>query len=110
MSSTPSPPFFLCYYFTYNHFCCLFIDLLVIFYKYFNVKKPRVPKVPRVSRHTANFMGQYVPIPGMGTVYVGTGAVWENPTRGLPVLNPSDIGHTVYVTVSQHVVYISGPT
>ena len=23
-------------------------------------------------------------------MYAGTGAVWENPTRGLPVLNPSN--------------------
>jgi hypothetical protein len=55
---------------------------------YFNEKKPRVPEVPRVSWYTASFAGRCVPVPGTGTVYAGTGAVWENPTRGLPVLNP----------------------
>jgi hypothetical protein len=50
---------------------------------YFNEKKPRV------SRHTARFTGRYVPVPGTGTVYAGAGTVWENPTRGLPVLNPT---------------------
>jgi hypothetical protein len=59
-----------------------------MYIQYINKKKPRVPKVPRVSRHTASFTGRYVPVPGTGTVYAGTGTVWENPTRGLPVLNP----------------------
>ena len=45
--------------------------------------------VPRVSYHTAPFTVRYVPVPGAGTVSAGTGAVWENPTRGLPVLNPT---------------------
>ena len=55
---------------------------------YFNEKKPRVPKVLRVSWHTASITGRYVPVTGAGAVYTGAGAVWENPTRGLPVLNP----------------------
>ena len=34
-------------------------------------------------------MVQYAPIPGTGTVYYSMGMVWENPTRGLPILNPT---------------------
>jgi hypothetical protein len=33
-------------------------------------------------------MGQVRVLPMMGTVYTGTGTVWKNPTRGLPILNP----------------------
>ena len=29
-------------------------------------------------------------IPGMGMVFAGTGTVWENPTCGIPVFNPSE--------------------
>ena len=60
-----------------------------MYLQYFNEKKPRVPKVPRVLWYTASFAGRYVPVPSTGTVYAGTGAVWENPTCGLPVLNPN---------------------
>ena len=34
-------------------------------------------------------MGRVRVVPATGTVFAGTGTVWENPTRGLPVLNPS---------------------
>ena len=32
-------------------------------------------------------MGQVRVVPATGTVFGGAGTVWENPTRGLPVLN-----------------------
>ena len=41
---------------------------------------PRVQAVPRVSYHTVDMTG---------TGSVGSGAVWENPTRRLPVSNPN---------------------
>ena len=50
---------------------------------------------------------------GSGTVFAGTGTVWENPTRGLPVLNPiltvcvsssSDEGRVGMVLVVVYVV------
>ena len=44
---------------------------------------------PRVSYHTAPFTVRFVPVPVAGTVFAGLGAVWENPTRGLPVSNPT---------------------
>jgi len=53
--------------------------------------KPQVPAVPRVSFDTAQITVRYVPVPDTGTVYAGTGAVWENPTRGIPVPNPSHL-------------------
>jgi hypothetical protein len=33
-------------------------------------------------------MGRVRVVPAAGTVFHGMGTVWENPTRGLPVLNP----------------------
>jgi hypothetical protein len=36
-------------------------------------------------------MVRYAPVPSTGTVYYGTGTVWENPTCRLPVLNPKGI-------------------
>jgi hypothetical protein len=93
------PPFPSCLYFppipfsfSLIAFYYLFTNLLFIFtmYLYHLVRRnPRVPKVPRVSWHTVRFTGRYVPAPATGTVYAGTGAVWENPTRGLPVSNPT---------------------
>ena len=50
----------------------------------------RVPMVPWVSYHTITFTVRYVPIPIMGMVFVGTGAVLDFPTRGIPVPNPMD--------------------
>jgi hypothetical protein len=52
---------------------------------------PRVPMVPRVSFHTVLLTVRYGPAPVAGTVCAGTGTVWENPTRGLPVRNPISI-------------------
>ena len=43
-------------------------------------------------------MGQCVPIPTMGMVYAGTGAVCENPTCGLPVIDPNWSLHTGLIT------------
>jgi hypothetical protein len=37
-------------------------------------------------------MGQVRVVPATGMVFVGTGTVWENPTRRLPVLNPIGSG------------------
>jgi hypothetical protein len=59
----------------------LIYNVFTMYLEYFNEKKPWVPKVPRVSWHTANFMGRYVPVPSTGTV-------WETPTHGIPALNP----------------------
>jgi len=42
--------------------------------------------------HHGNY-GSCVPIPVAGTVSVGLGTVWENPTLGLPVSSPSDVNH-----------------
>ena len=39
--------------------------------------------------HTAGFTGRVWVVPAMGTVCHGAGTVRENPTRGLPVLNPT---------------------
>ena len=36
-------------------------------------------------------MGRVRVVPATGKVFAGMGTVWENPTRGLPVLNPSSI-------------------
>ena len=49
-----------------------------------------VPGIPRVSWDTVKITVRYVPVPGTGTVCAGTGAVWENPTRGIPMPNPTD--------------------
>ena len=49
---------------------------------YFNEKKPRVPLIPWVSFDTVRFMVRVWVM-----VCVGSGMVWENPTRGIPVLN-----------------------
>jgi hypothetical protein len=35
---------------------------------------------------------RYVPVPVTGTVFAGTGTVWKNPTRGIPVTSPSNAG------------------
>lgn len=45
--------------------------------------------LPWVSYDTTRFMGWCVPIPATGMVSVGSGTVCENPTCGLPVLNPT---------------------
>jgi hypothetical protein len=50
---------------------------------------PRVSMVPRVSYDTVLIAVRYVPVPATGAVSAGSGTVWENPTRGLPVLNPT---------------------
>jgi hypothetical protein len=41
------------------------------------------------SWHTAGQTVRYVPVPATGTVYTGTGTVYEIHTRGIPVPNPS---------------------
>jgi hypothetical protein len=58
-----------------------------MYLQYLQCEKLRVPKVLWVSWHTVRFAGWYVPVPATGTVYVGMGAVWETPTRSIPVLN-----------------------
>ena len=50
---------------------------------------PWVLQVLRVSHDTVNLTVWFLPIPGTGTVCLGMGTVSENPTRGLPVQNPS---------------------
>ena len=45
--------------------------------------------IPRVSFDTVRFTGRVWVVPVAGMVCHGAGTVWENPTRGLPVLNPS---------------------
>ena len=46
--------------------------------------------IPRVSFDTAQFTGRVRVVPVAGTVCHGAGTVWENLTRGLPVLNPRE--------------------
>lgn len=46
--------------------------------------------VPRVSYGTAILAVRYVPVPVAGTVFAGTGAVCEMPTRGIPVPNANE--------------------
>ena len=55
----------------------------------FIINIPQVSWIPWVLFDTAQFTGQVRVVPTMGMVCHGTGTVWENPTRGLPVLNPS---------------------
>ena len=43
------------------------------------------------KRYTTEITGRYVPVTAMGTVSAGTGTVWENRTRGIPVQNPSNL-------------------
>jgi hypothetical protein len=51
-----------------------------------NCKKKE--KKPQVSFDTAGITVRYGYYPRRVTVYAGAGAVWENPTRGIPVGNP----------------------
>jgi hypothetical protein len=74
----PPLPFFL-NFFSNNY----------MYIQYFNTKKPRVPMVPRVSYSTAQITGLDGYYPPRVTVSAGTGAVWENRTRGIPVRYPS---------------------
>ena len=50
-----------------------------------------ITNIPQVSFDTAQFMGQVQVVHAIGMVCHGTGTVWENPTRGLPILNPNCI-------------------
>jgi hypothetical protein len=50
--------------------------------------KPQVQVTPWVSFHTARILTRLVTVPLAGTVCHGKGKVWENLTRGIPVLNP----------------------
>ena len=59
-------------------------------FRIFIINIPRVSWIPRVSFDTARFTGRVRVVPAAGTVCHGTGTVRENPTRGLPVLNPND--------------------
>jgi hypothetical protein len=52
---------------------------------YFNENKQRVPKAPRNTTWIAVRVRVY---PWRVTVCAGSGTVWENPTRGIPVFNP----------------------
>ena len=65
----------------------------------------RVSWIPQVLFDTARFMGRVRVVPVAGTVCHGVGTVWENPTRGLPVLNPSrgmvPSATTIYTILSQ---------
>jgi len=63
---------------------------LYIIFVNLNYKCPRVYMEPRVSYNTARITGRYLPVTGKGTVLAGTGTVWEKPTLGIPVLNPTD--------------------
>ena len=56
---------------------------------YFNEKKPWIPLIPWVSFDTARFTVRVRVYPQRVTVCAGSGTVWENPTRGIPVLNAS---------------------
>jgi len=78
-------------FYSFIYFISYIIRCIYSIYSIYSIRNPRVPKVPRVSRHTANFTGRCVPAPATGTVYAGTGTVWENPTRGLPVRNPNHL-------------------
>ena len=52
---------------------------------YFNENKRQVPKV---LRNTAWITVRVRVYPWRVTVCAGSGTVWENPTRGIPVFNP----------------------
>jgi len=52
---------------------------------------PRVPLVPRVLFDTALFTVRYGYYPPQVTVSAGAGTVWQKLTRGIPVLNPSQV-------------------
>jgi hypothetical protein len=67
----------------------IFFFCSVILFYLFNVK-PQVLAVPRVPLDTAPITVRYVPVPDAGTVSVGAGAVWEMPTRGIPVRKPTN--------------------
>ena len=56
---------------------------------YFNKNTPRVPKVPQVSYNTVWITVRVQVYPWWVTVRAGSGRVWENPTRGIPVFNPN---------------------
>jgi hypothetical protein len=60
--------------------------------------------IPRVSFDTARFTGRVQVVPTAGTVCHGTGTVWENPTRGLPILNPINCitGRGIYCAYPYH--------
>ena len=53
---------------------------------YFNENKRRVPKVPQNTAWITVWVRVY---PWRVTVCAGSGTVWENPTRGIPVFNPN---------------------
>jgi hypothetical protein len=50
--------------------------------------EPQVCVDPRVYNNTAGVRVRCVPLPGMGTMSAGTGAVSFSPTRTVPVRNP----------------------
>jgi hypothetical protein len=61
-------------------------------------------------------MGRCIPVPVPGMVCKGQGTVWENPTRGLPVVNPiADIviaqppvgDHLMIITLLEHSLSVS---
>ena len=51
------------------------------------------------------FTGRVWVAPAAGTVRHGMGTVWENPTRGLPVLNPMNL--TYNLPVQNHLLNLS---
>jgi hypothetical protein len=51
--------------------------------------EPRVCVDPRVYNNTAGVRVRCVPLPGVGAVSAGTGAVLFSPTRTVPVRNPN---------------------
>ena len=74
----------------YLIFSSIYRDLIMIL-NYFNEKKLQVPKVPRVSLDTVWITVRYGSYPPRVMMYTGTGVVWENPTCGIPVRNPTGL-------------------
>jgi len=78
----------------YGPLPCLFLHFksnIYMYIQYFNNNKLWVPKVPRVLYSTAQMTGHDRYYPSQVMVSAGTDAVWENPTCGVPVLNPNNL-------------------
>ena len=55
----------------------------------FIINIPWASWIPQVSFDTVRFTGRVQVVPVTGMVCHSTGTVWENPTCGLPILNPT---------------------
>ena len=70
---------------------------------YFNENKQRVPKVPYNTAWITVRVRVYL---WRVTVCAGSGTVWENPTRGIPMFNPNLWMEPA--TSANHALHLSG--